>query len=397
MIFDEAVWDDSKPEYAPCRKPVRNVFYWAAPKKYLKAGFTLKTVRLEGTKGDGHDLERAAHCRSLTREMLEWYEGKTGGKTPGTWGWLISRYLTDTDSDIWDVRPSTRDSYRYEIVKIEKAIANVTLSDTDFPRMKKWQRLMTEKGRSAHYIKSFFTHISLLLSYGIKLEDPDCARIKAIRGEMRIKSAPRRAVYITREQVEQVVDRADAIHKPHISLALLLRFELILRGVDVYGQWVTAEDAKGGIQHHGKRWVDGITWDGISKDAATIEHQISKTRDSMPEPYLFDLTHLPDIRRRILATPPDKRTGPLIVDHTGLPPKKGMISKGFKAIVRDLGLPEKLQMRDGRAGGVTEAKSMVDPRTLQHAAQHQNLNTTDRYARDRSTSANEVIQLRAKR
>ena len=70
MIFDEAVWDDSKPEYAPCRKPVRNVFYWAAPKKYLKAGFTLKTVRLEGTKGDGHDLERAAHCRSLTREML---------------------------------------------------------------------------------------------------------------------------------------------------------------------------------------------------------------------------------------------------------------------------------------------------------------------------------------
>ena len=53
--------------------------------------------------------------------------------------------------------------------------------------------------------------------------------------------------------------------------------------------------------------------------------------------------------------------------------------------------------RDGRAGGITEAKAMVDPYTLQHAAQHQNQNTTDRYARDRSGSANKVIEMRAKR
>lgn len=74
-----------------------------------------------------------------------------------------------------------------------------------------------------------------------------------------------------------------------------------------------------------------------------------------------------------------------------------MVGKRFKAIIRHLEMDEALQIRDARAGGITEAKAMVDPHTLQHAAQHQNQHTTDRYARDRSGSANTVIEMRAKR
>jgi hypothetical protein len=47
--------------------------------------------------------------------------------------------------------------------------------------------------------------------------------------------------------------------------------------------------------------------------------------------------------------------------------------------VRDLGLPEELQIRDTRSGGITEAKTLVDPYTLQHAAQHTQGTTTDIY------------------
>ena len=214
---------------------------------------------------------------------------------------------------------------------------------------------------------------------------------------MRIKGGARRQVFITRQDVDVVVAEADRRGWGHLSLSLLLRFELMLRGVDVYGQWVPAENNEGGIRHHGAIWVDGMTWDMVAPDVSQITKQISKTRDSMPEPYTFDLTHLPDLRRRIMAIPMDKRTGPLIVDQSGLPPKQGMVSKRFKIITRHLGLDEALQIRDGRAGGITEAKAMVDPYTLQHAAQHQNQNTTDRYARDRSGSANKVIEMRAKR
>lgn len=397
MHFEPSLWDDSDPGYAPCCRPIRKGFYWVAPKKYLTAGFTLKTVRLEGTAGDGLDIERAAHCRALTREMLQWFDGETKGKEPGTWAWLIARYLKDEDSDIWEVRPSTRASYRYEVQKIEKAIGTVLLAETDFTRMKKWLRLFREKGRSAHYIKAFFSHVRILLSYGVKLECPECRRIKPILAEMRIKSSARRATFITRPQVDAIVAEADKRGWGHVSLSLLLRFELMLRGVDVYGQWVPAEGNTGGIRHHGMIWVDGLTWDMVAPDMSAITKQISKTRDSMPEPYLFDMTHLPDLRARLLAIPKERRTGPVIVAADGLPPKKGMVGKWFKQIVRHLELPEELQVRDSRSGGISEAKSMVDPYTLQHAAQHQNQNTTDRYARGRSESANKVIEMRSRR
>ena len=401
MNFDKSLWDDSDPEYAPGIKKVRKSFYWAAPKKYVKLGFGLKTFRLEGTPGDGLDLERARHCRELTREMLTWYEGETKGKEPGTWAWLIARYLSDEDSDIWEVRPNTRKQYKEVTNMIERAVGSVLLSDTDFSMMRTWQRLMRENGRSASYIKRWFNHLGMILSYGVKIGDDEtrahCLRIKQIRGEMRIKGGARRQVFITRADVDRFVEEADKRGWHYLSLSLLLRFELMLRGVDVYGQWVPAEGREGGIRHHGNIWVDGMTWDMISPDAMKIVKQISKTRDSMPEPYTFDLTHLPDLRRRILTTPTDKRTGPLIIDETGLPPKQGMVPKRFKRIVRDLGMDDELQIRDGRAGGITEAKAMVDPHTLQHAAQHQNQHTTDRYARDRSGSANTVIEMRSKR
>lgn len=401
MNFDPSLWDDSDPGYAPGIKKVRKSFYWAAPKKYVKLGFQLKTFRLAGEPGDDLDLERARQCRELTREMLKWYEGETQGKEPGTWAWLIARYLSDEDSDIWEVRPNTRKQYKEVTNMIERAVGSVLLSNTDFARMRTWQRLMREHGRSASYMKRWFNHLGMILSYGVKIGDDEtrghCLRIKQIRGEMRIKGGARRQLFISRADVDQVVEEADKRGWHHLSMSLLLRFELMLRGVDVYGQWVPAEGREGGIRHHGNIWVDGMTWDMISPDAMRIVKQISKTRDSMPEPYTFDLTHLPDLRRRILATPTDKRTGPLIVDHTGLPPKQGMVAKRFKKIVRDLGMDGELQIRDGRAGGITEAKAMVDPTSLQHAAQHQNQHTTDRYTRDRSGSANTVIEMRSKR
>jgi len=57
-------------------------------------------------------------------------------------------------------------------------------------------------------------------------------------------------------------------------------------------------------------------------------------------------------------------------------------------------LPEELQIRDSRAGGITEAKDLVGTRTLQHAAQHTQSSTTDIYVRGRSDAANKVVQLR---
>ncbi|MEX0281339.1 MAG: hypothetical protein AB3N13_09150, partial [Arenibacterium sp.] len=227
MRFEKSLWDDSDPNYAPCMKhrKGRGTFFWRPPKKYLEAGYSIKTYALPGREGDGQEMARAAQCRALTREMLEWYDGATTGRQPGTWGWLIGRYKTDEYSGIWDVKPQTREQYLKNLGYIESAIGNVLISETDYERIMMWKKAMADKGRSVHYISKWFTHWRLIVSHGIKIGKDDgvreqCLQIKAIREEMRIQAPPRRTVYATRAQIEAVVQEADKRGLSHISLAV---------------------------------------------------------------------------------------------------------------------------------------------------------------------------------
>jgi len=316
MRFEKSLWDDSDPTYAPCMKHRKNrgTYFWRPPKKYLDAGYSIKTYTLEGTTGDGLDLERARHCRLLTREMLDWYDGETNGRQPDTWGWLIGRYVSDEYSAIQEVQPSTRKKYKEWMKRIENAIGEVLIAETDFERMMGWRKAMLERTvdgkpapRSVDYVSRWFTHFMLVVSHGIKAGDPvsqsHCIRIKTIRGEMRIQSPAARSQAITWDQVQLVVDEADKRGWKQLALSVLLRFEFMLRGVDVYGEWEPAEEGSGGVlfDHKGtvKRWVKGLTWEMISADASSFEKVISKTAKSLPEPYTFDLTDVPDIRRRL--------------------------------------------------------------------------------------------------
>lgn len=393
MRFKPSLWDDSEPDYAPFRKKIRDHYRWIPTPKYLDAGYSIRTYRLPGTVGDSEDLQRAAQCRAMTRELLQWYEGQATGKKPGTWSWLIGRYMCDEYSSFKFVRPNTRAQYRKELNKIELAIGNVLLAETDFTRLMKWQANMREKGRSVSYIAKWFRHWRLALTHGIKIEQAECVRIDVIRSKMRIQAPAAHQSFATRAQIEAIVAAADKKGASHTALATLFQFEYMLRGVDVYGQWEPAEGRQGGVQVNGMIWLDGLTWDMFDAPLQSFTKVISKTRRSMPEPYTFDLT--PDIRTRLQAI--QRRAGPVIIlKKTGVPPRAGVVSRGFKELVRDLKLPDDLRMADSRAGGITEAKSLVDPYTLRDAAQHTQSSTTDRYVRDRSTAANKVVQMRQK-
>lgn len=414
MRFKPSLWDDSEPKYAPCMKhrKARGTYFWRPPQKYLDAGYSIPTFKLEGKEGDGLDLERARHCRALTREMLEWFEGQKSGRTPGTWGWLIARYVGDEYSAINDVQPSTRKKYKEWMKRIENAIGEVLISETDFERLMGWRKAMLERKvdgqpapRSVDFISRWFTHFMIVVSHGIKAGDPDtqahCLRIKAIRGEMRIQSPAARSVAITWDQVEKVVGEADKRGWHQLALSVLLRFEFMLRGVDIYGEWEPADAGAGGIlfEHKGtvKRWVKGLTWEMISSDVSRFDKVISKTVKSLPEPYTFDLTDVPDIRRRLLAIPEEQRVGPVIKMEDGLPPRSDKLTKQFKTIVREHSdLPDDLRLSDNRSGGITEGKDLVEPMTLRDAAQHKMVSTTDRYVRARSAAANKVVNLRQK-
>ena len=126
-----------------------------------------------------------------------------------------------------------------------------------------------------------------------------------------------------------------------------------------------------------------------------FEKIISKTARTLPEPYEFDLTNTPHIQKRLQAIPEEDRVGPVIKMADGMPPRNDLMTKQFKRIVRALGLPDSLRISDNRAGGITEAKALVDPFELRDAAQHTQISTTDRYVRNRSESANNVVAMRA--
>ncbi|MGC0225191.1 hypothetical protein [Pseudooceanicola nitratireducens] len=390
MKFDQSVWDDSDPDYAPGlkRNKARGTYFWAPPKKYKDAGYSIKTVRLD----EPTDIARAARCRELTREMLDWYRGQETGRREGSWSYLIARYLSDEYSGIWDVRAGTRAQYKKELAKVEAVLGEVDILDTDFTMLMTVKKAMETKGRSTHYIKKWFTHFGLVVSHGVKIRQPGCDEVKAIRSEMRIKTPPRRTRFITREHVEKIVAEADRRGWWQLSVSVLIRFEYLLRGVDVHGEWSPVEDGAGGITHNGLQWDGGLTWEMVDPDLQHFEKVISKTRDSLPEPYLFHL--IPEIKKRLANVPKEKRVGPVIAMEDGLPPRNGRLTKQFKTVAKAAELPEYLQIRDARSGGITEAKSMVDGYALRDAAQHTQITTTDIYARGRSETANNVVQIR---
>lgn len=401
MRFEQSLWDDTDPDYAPGLSKTRGTFYWRPARKYVAAGYQIKSFKLGGEVGDGLDHARAYQCRELTREMLRWHEGQTSGREPGTWGWIIGRYLHDEYSDIQTVRPATREKYKREMARIEDAVSNVLLADTDYARLMEWRLTMQRKGRSNSFIKKWFTHWGLALSHGVKLGDAECIRIQSIRSRMRIAHTAPRAVYATREQVDAIVREVDATGALWASLAILLRFEFALRGTDVYGQWEMADENRGGgityEPNEGARrrvWVDGMTWDMIDAGVTRLTKTISKTAKSNPEPYVFPIEGVAEVQRRLLSIPLSERVGPVIKAEDGLPPKDGRITRLFKKAVRDLGLPDDLQLRDLRAGGLTEGSEYDNPWALQHAGQHTQITTTNRYVRDRDRGVREVVAFR---
>jgi hypothetical protein len=83
-------------------------------------------------------------------------------------------------------------------------------------------------------------------------------------------------------------------------------------------------------------------------------------------------------------------SGPMVIDQdTGLPYREVTYRQHWRKIATDVGVPETVQNRDSRAGGITEAIAMDgNVEAARHAAGHSHHQTTLRYSRqgDRQTA-----------
>ena len=85
----------------------------------------------------------------------------------------------------------------------------------------------------------------------------------------------------------------------------------------------------------------------------------------------------------------------MISDKSKLPYTIYGWSQAWRRLADRAGIPKNVQLRDTRAGAITEAGEMVDNDIdVRNAAQHKDGKTTQLYPRNRDASIDRVVQIR---
>ena len=410
MRFKPELWSEDDPLYAPCTNWTRDTLWWKVPKSYRQLGYAVAPMKLPGKKGDGRDAERAAKARSMTRQMLDSF-GHGPAAAKDTWAWLIGRYRRDEFSPLRDVKANTATGYDFLLKRWEDAIGTQPIAGMTYEAARKLQKGMIAKGRSVAYVSRMFTMLRIVAHYGSALRNKPAIEATAILQEMRIQSPQKRTVVALREHAIAAIAVADARGLDGLALGLLLQWWLALRAVEVRGQYFEITEAQaraGGVVRESvvkrrhktrtmwSRWQDGLTWDMISPDFMVIEKVISKTARSKPEPTVFSLADLPDVRDRLARLArKNGRVGPVILTDEGLPYTTTGWTHAWSRLRKATGIPEQIAVMDLRAGAITEAaRAGVPLMDLRDMATHSDAQTTNRYVRSADHAIAKVIALR---
>ena len=396
--FDLKRLAEDDPTYAPGISWNGTYAKWKAPKKYIVVGFHTKELKLAtGTRDDSHQHERARIARQQTREMLAWWDEQKTEYIENTWAWLIHRYKTDGFSPYQAVKSNTREGYDFSLERLNAGIGHTKIASMNFETAMKMKHGMRDNGRSVSYIHRMFTQLRMITTYGKLIRAQGAQDVSSMLSDLRIETPPKSGGYATREQVMGIANLAAERGMLAFAVGIRLQFEFALRAVDVRGQWLTADPHYGGIHRSGRTWQDGMTWDMLDTSFTTIEKVISKTAKSLPTPYIFDLTAVPDLRDMVhKLRRQSSGIGPLIVsERHKMPYTKYAWSQAWRRLRDDLGYPKQLKMMETRAGAASEASQLdISPAQLRDGMQHQNTSTTDRYLRARSDNANKIVRLR---
>jgi hypothetical protein len=350
-------------------------------------------------------------CERLQDQMLRW--GRGTGDVPafnGRLDSLIKVYQADPDSPYQELRADSRGAYDDRCTLLDREIGDAVLSEKGFRHIKKWHAFFMApaapggRPRIAR-AKGAMTMLRLLLGFGAALELPDCARLNGVMDEMSFPGVPARTVFLTAEMAIAIRRKAHEVGRPSIALAQALQFELMLRQKDVIGEWLRlTEPGLSSIIEGRRKWVGGLDWREIGPDMV-LRHRISKTvrgRQAVADPRAgkvetFDLREYPMVMEEfaLLGTLAE-RAGPLIVsEETRLPYLKRGFGKHWRRIARLAGVPDEIQNRDSRAGGVTEATdASEDFEAIRQHAGHSQPSMTARYSRRTVEKKNKVARLR---
>ncbi len=406
--------ENNDPLYAPglkrrARKTGPNRRIWLPRPADIKAGYLPKSMPIPE---DASDEEAAAICCKLQEGLKLWRKTGTTIVSPnkGTWAHVIAEYKFKENSPYDGLSDRTRKDYDGYMKSIEamigKRLVSSTCGDDLWRWYKKWTKcpdhLSIPKAEKAGIDLKFVQakhHLGMirrLARMAVLLGLKDCNHIEELFEGLRsrMRGAKSRSDYPTWEQVQDLIEKADAANRWSIGTATLMQFELGQRQGDIIGRWSDIpEGYKGGIHDRGTMWTDGVTWGDID-DSWTITISQNKSNGEIVLP--FHLRETPHLFGRLQGVPLDKRVGPIIVSETtGRPYRGSNFSTVFRKIANDAQWPKELWNMDSKAGAATEATDAgASTKEVQSLTGHKTEQMANRYARITEKKRSKVTMLR---
>lgn len=367
---------------------------WRAQKAAVNKGYRPRSVVIDldirdvRTHGEIREI-----CAIEQRRMEEWRAAKADKpEFDGSIRSLSHLYQLDPASPYLRAKHNTRRLYDYELRTIEAAYGAVTLSKLKAGDFMRWhaQAIASVDGDGGHRkAAGIIKRLRALISFGVMVELPECARLDTVLAKMRFPMPPRRKSVMTYEQAVAVIAMAHEMGRPSIALAQALQFETGLRQADVIGMYEPCKPNDPSPYRSGDhRWAPGLMWIHIGDDGV-LWMETSKTGASVTH----DLNAMALVKAELDRVPADQRVGAVIISETsGKPYLPYKFSRVWRTIANAAGVPADVWNRDSRAGALSEGdEAGASLNTLQRMAGHTNQKMTQRYVRGHGVKGSREI------
>jgi hypothetical protein len=375
---------------------------WRARADLVRRGHRPKNQRLWNGLEPGELDKRwiIDRCKVLQGDMIVWSKGGIPDAVTGFTGTLrslIGCYQHDKDSSFHKLRYRTKENHTGILKRLAKAHGDMQLHEIKARLLLAWHSDWMEGGRvsMAH---SFIAQLRTLFGFGATiLENAECERLCAVLHKMRFQMPKPRQERLTAEQAIAVRTKAHEMGWPSIALGQAFQFELMLRQMDVIGEWVpmsekSASEILGKMSSEGQKWIRGLRWSEID-DNLILRHTTSKRQKDIE----VDLKLAPMVMEELALLGERPKSGPVIVsEYNGLPFTTWEYRRRWRAIATAAGLPKAVRNMDSRAGGISEATDAgASLELVRHAATHSNVSTTANYSRGSVEKIADVMKLRS--
>lgn len=361
--------------------------YWTCSKRAEALGFMPKMVPIHNIEGD--DIRR--FCEHLDTQMEAWIADREGAdrtsEHKNDFKGLFRQYRERPSSPFHRIKWNTRRTYSQVLDKLEELIGDDDLSSVNIDSV--WETYNAarwpngkrgpDKVRTAH---GFMSMLRKAISFGVRAEIPECARIHAILETERFPAPKPRKKSLSRGYVLAFVEEAKKAGRMSLALGTAIQFECGLRQRDVIGEWEDPDgDRRSPYLLRGRQWANGLLWTDIKDNVLT------KTTTKTGAVVTHDLSLLPLTSALIAEIPVEQRMfGPVILDELNQRPyAEHAYAREWRKVARAAGIPDDVWNMDARSGAATEAdEAGAAPEDIQRVLGHSDVKTTMRYIRSQS-------------